>query len=185
MVDYYKILRLDYNASLDDVKKAYRQLAREYHPDINHSPDAQELFISITEAYEYLTKKLTIKNDPNYYHWNANNNAAQSIIDEWLAAERERIRTKAKMHARMRYEQFKKSSYYKSTEQNQIKTIALLALIVGVFVMIGSVFGTIHVISKNDKFENINYIGSSVIIFIVGVVLTSVSISKLYNIYKK
>ena len=43
--DYYQILGLPANSSLEDIKKAYRQKARLYHPDINHSPDAKDKFI--------------------------------------------------------------------------------------------------------------------------------------------
>jgi len=52
--DYFHILGLPAYSSLDDVKKAYRQKARLYHPDINKSPDAIERFIAVTEAYDFL-----------------------------------------------------------------------------------------------------------------------------------
>jgi curved DNA-binding protein CbpA len=52
--DYYKILGLSSQCSLADIKKAYRQLALQYHPDKNKSPDAATKFIEITEAYEVL-----------------------------------------------------------------------------------------------------------------------------------
>ncbi len=54
--DYYKILGIDKNASKDDIKKAYRKLARKYHPD--HNPDdkkAEEKFKEIQEANEILS----------------------------------------------------------------------------------------------------------------------------------
>ncbi len=52
--DYYKELGLRQGASDDEIRKAYRKKAMEYHPDRNNSPEAQEMFIRITEAYEYL-----------------------------------------------------------------------------------------------------------------------------------
>lgn len=52
--DYYKILGVDKKASLSEIKEAYRRLARKYHPDVNKSPQAQEKFKQINEAYEVL-----------------------------------------------------------------------------------------------------------------------------------
>ena len=55
-VDYYKILGLDKNASIDDVKKAYRKLARKYHPDLNpDNKEANKKFQQINEANEVLS----------------------------------------------------------------------------------------------------------------------------------
>ena len=50
--EYYSILELTESAMLDEVKKKYRELAKCYHPDLNKSPDAQQKFILVTEAYE-------------------------------------------------------------------------------------------------------------------------------------
>lgn len=55
-VDYYKILELDKSASADDVKKAYRRLARKYHPDLNPNDEAaKKKFQQINEANEVLS----------------------------------------------------------------------------------------------------------------------------------
>src|SRR4051794_3594288 len=53
--DYYAILGVPRNASADQIKKAYRRLARELHPDLNPSPEAQERFKEVTAAYEVLS----------------------------------------------------------------------------------------------------------------------------------
>jgi molecular chaperone DnaJ len=52
--DYYKVLGVDKKASQEDIKKAYRKLARQYHPDTNKDPGAEERFKQISEAYDVL-----------------------------------------------------------------------------------------------------------------------------------
>lgn len=51
----YETLEVAQNASADEIKKAYRKLARKYHPDVNKSPEAEEKFKEINGAYEILS----------------------------------------------------------------------------------------------------------------------------------
>lgn len=55
-IDYYKVLGVSKKASAADIKKAYRKLARKYHPDVNpNDKEAEEKFKEISEAYEVLS----------------------------------------------------------------------------------------------------------------------------------
>lgn len=52
--DYYAVLGVARHASQDDIQREYRKLARTYHPDVNKTPEAEEKFKDLGEAYEVL-----------------------------------------------------------------------------------------------------------------------------------
>ena len=57
--DFYQILGVPREASQQDIQRAYRKLARQYHPDVNADPAAEERFKDVSEAYDVLSDPQT------------------------------------------------------------------------------------------------------------------------------
>src|SRR5215510_2671927 len=81
--DYYKLLGVSRNAKPDDIKKAYRKLARQYHPDVNPgNANSETRFKEISEAFEVLSdpKKREIYDRYGYYSEHAASAGARGPI---------------------------------------------------------------------------------------------------------
>ena len=57
--DFYEVLGVPRTASQDEIQRAYRRLARTYHPDVNHDPGAEDRFKDVSEAYDVLSDPQT------------------------------------------------------------------------------------------------------------------------------
>ncbi len=131
--DYHKILGLNKDAGRDDIKRAYRQLAKKYHPDINKSPDAHDQFIMITEAYEILTNH----DLHEFYSRRETTRDTGTMRDQYEKA-REEARENGRRYARMKYEKFiqEQEAFKKSGWHDLILTIRYFLRIM-VFPFIG------------------------------------------------
>lgn len=130
--DYYRILGLKQGASDEDIRRAYRRKAMEYHPDRNDSPQAHELFIRVTEAYEYLTS-----------HPHGRNITEEETLrnyQAWVVYRQAEARKRAEAYARSSYEEFRKSPVYKSTTHID-GAMVLLGFLLALAVMFMTVHG--------------------------------------------
>ena len=96
--NYYQILNISQNATQEEIKKAFRTLAKQYHPDVNPSPDANEIMQQITEAYEVLSdiekrkqydKKIgniskTSQKTSAYSSYTKTKSESEADFEEWL-----------------------------------------------------------------------------------------------------
>ena len=139
--DYYQILGLPVGSSLNEIKKGYRQKARLFHPDINHSPDAKDKFILATEAYDFLVANFSnIKNDEEAY---------RQAMNDWRKYRQDRSKRCARAYAQTSYVKFKKTQFYKTTRILDGTTI-IISLITSIVILIYTVFGYIYSIKHPD-----------------------------------
>jgi len=133
--DYYEILGLKSDSSIDEIKKAYRRKARLCHPDINPAPDAKDQFISITEAYEFLIANHDkIKSDSQIY---------QEAMEDWRKYRQDRSRKRANAYARTSFDTFKSTKFYKTTRIFD-GTAIIFSFIVSIMVLTYTIYGYIY-----------------------------------------
>lgn len=100
---YYDILELPVGSSQKAIKKAYFKLAKQYHPDVNPSPEAQQKFVEINEAYEFLSDPQKVRNILFYY---ATTKKQKKKREERRA---QNIKKKTKQRARASEPEFEKT----------------------------------------------------------------------------
>ena len=133
--DYYTILEVTQNASLEEIKKSYRRLALKYHPDVNKNNNDSSYFIKINEAYEILSNDQKRKFYDQLFNSSFQKNNYKDFFD-WV----DHARQKAYNYSKMSFDDFVKIL-------NISRLIAALIISSPILILIyGSVFFCIFVI---------------------------------------
>ena len=130
--NYFRILELDPSSSIDDIKKAYRKKARLYHPDLNHDPGAGDLFIQVTEAYEFLIS--------NYQRLGSVEQEFDRAMEDWRKYRQDRSRQRARAYSNASYIRFKKTKFYRTTRILDGTTI-IFSLLISTAMLLYTVIG--------------------------------------------
>jgi len=165
--EYYQTLGLPLNSSVEEIKKAYRKQARLFHPDVNHSPDAKDKFIMITEAYDFLmaNHEKGDLNDQDYFR----------IAEEWRKYRQDRSRQRAQYYARSSFVNFKNSKYYKSTRILNASSV-IFTFSIAVIVMIFTVFGYVLKLKNPEPETKITSFISFILLLILSIILLTISL---------
>ncbi len=138
---YYRLLGIPPESSLEEIKKAYRILARKYHPDSSNDPATREKFIEVTHAYERIMEGK--KRPPSYRI-----RSKQAVRKKVRKEQRSRIhpRDRAAGYSELNYKKYKeKSSAYKNPEELLFYRIlysiafCMITLVAAWFAFMGSI----------------------------------------------
>lgn len=176
--EYYRILDVTPDHTLDEVKKAFRAKAKKYHPDINRQPGSHDQFIRITEAYEFIIRQLKMEARRRVYNNDGKQNAYHhNFMNEWMQQERDRIRKQAAKEAKMNYERYMNSRAFKTT--NTLNSIVdYFALFFGLLIILGSIYG-VHKLRETESL-NFNRILMGICLFIVGLIIFTFTFSHIF-----
>ncbi len=157
---YYEILGISQDSTISEIKTAFREKAKQFHPDLNTSPDANEKFIAVNEAYTFLLRFHSMYGSNQFVKPNLND-----FYSEWILKDRKKARQSAAEKAKMDFEQYRKSPLYKTTSTlNNIGD--RIGVVLGAFIILASAFGLYNqglVIMENQK-EVVNVRGIFLII---------------------
>ena len=146
LADYYQILGLPVNSLVNDIKKAYRQKARLYHPDINPSPDARDKFILATEAYEFLLA--------NHDKMSTDDESYRQAMENWRKYRQDRSKQRARAYAQASYIHFKRTKFYKTTRIFDGTTIIfglILSIMMVIYTILGYIYRLLHPLPEYEQ----------------------------------
>jgi curved DNA-binding protein CbpA len=151
-IDYYKVLNISENATLEEIKKAFRELAKEYHPDKNKSSDASVKFREVFEAYEILKNKITKDIFDERRRKFYNKKSAEFNNDKYTKSEtyeyvKKEANKRAEYFSKMTFDDFLQSSLFMLKKATS-KFALLLMFLFGLFMIF---FGFFAMANTNNS----------------------------------
>ncbi|TRX02029.1 DnaJ domain-containing protein [Flavobacterium gawalongense] len=151
-IDYYKVLNISENATLEEIKKAFRELAKEYHPDKNKSIDASQKFRDVFEAYEILKDKITKDIFDERRRKFYNKQSAEFKNEKYTKSEtyehvKKEANKRAEYFSRMTFDDFIQSSIFMLKKATS-KFALILMFLFGLFMIF---FGLFALVNANNN----------------------------------
>lgn len=132
MINYYETLGIEENATPVEVKKAFRTLAKKYHPDLNHEEDAEQKFIAVEVAYSCLSNSHSRRSYDRLLKLKRSKASHQTIYQKYQRDVKQRTskgKRNAQTYARMNYNQYQRDDLLRrSLSALIIKTIITILL---------------------------------------------------------
>jgi hypothetical protein len=108
---FFQILGVSHNASIAEIKRAYRKRAKYLHPDRNSSPKAHEEFLELNEAFDFILEFQTEKQQAIFN--NSHSNQAENSQQAYESMAREKVKRYVKKHVKMNSHEYLHSEEYK------------------------------------------------------------------------
>ncbi len=178
---YYKILGISSSAGMQEIKTAYRRLAKKFHPDISKDPQAKDKFILINEAYEFLIDLK--KRDAEKGHKNISRQQADELYRQWLRKERIKARARAAEEARRKFDEFRKSPIYKTT-RIIFTFYDVLSMLIGLLIIIASAAGLL-ISFHSPKGISPNNIVAFIFLVFLGTLFIFFSVASIRQRYRR
>ena len=179
---YYNTLGISEKAGVPEIKSAYRRLAKKFHPDLNKNPDAQDKFILVNEAYEFLIRLKTQPTNFSKVRYQKKQ-TNDDLYRQWLNQERARARARAAKEARKKFDDFKKSQVYK-TSQIIFTFYDILSILIGILIIIASLIG-VYTSMHSEEGIKISNIVAVVFMVFLGLMFILFSVSSINNRNKR
>lgn len=175
---YYDILGIKTESTLSEIKAAFREKAKLFHPDRNPDPEAGDKFIAINEAYTFLLRlRSGIADAPAYETPDPN-----EIYREWLKEERKKARKRAAERAKMRFEEYRRSPIYKTTSKLNHLMDSLI-IVFACFIILAGAFGLytqgLYVIENGEEVLNVRGIFLEFTLTVIAILFIAVALASI------
>lgn len=174
-MNYYERLEIPETAGHDEIKAAYRRLAKRFHPDLNADPDAEIQFIALEEAYSCLIKTDSRKAYDMLLRFNREGRSYASVEQKYRNDVRRnsmRSHVNAARHAKMSYDQYQRDVLLRTSAWalflQTLFTIVAGALLLRFFYFLGAEFYGPHTGNWGDS-PGVYLLGILYLLSLIGV----------------
>ena len=156
---YLNILEVSSDSGILEIKRAFRKKAKKFHPDLNNDSGAQDKFILVNEAYEFL---MIHYNQPGF----RSKKTTKERHHDWVEKEKAKARKYAARQAQRQFEKYRNSKLYKTA--NMLYSIYdYFALIIGLMIIFAAAFG-LHLQKDFKEGYTLNSIIAGVFLIMIG-----------------